>query len=171
MSDIYEFCPYCAVELGIKYIDGKQLQICPSCKQVMYYDPKLTTTAIVEQDLKVLFVKRATPPGIGLWSLPGGYVDRGEIVEEAACREVFEETGLSIKIGNIVGIYSEKGNPVVLITYDSVVTGGTLTPGPEVLDAQFFAPTNLPELAFPRDNRILINWANNKLMTKESEKC
>ena len=50
----------------------------------MYYDPKLTTTAIVEQDLKVLFVKRATPPGIGLWSLPGGYVDRGEIVEEAA---------------------------------------------------------------------------------------
>ena len=171
MSHIYEFCPSCAVGLGIEYIDGKQRQICPSCKRVMYYDPKLTTTAIVEQDLKVLFVKRATPPGIGLWSLPGGYVDRGEIVEEAACREVFEETGLRIKIGNIVGIYSEKGNPVVLITYDSVVTGGTLTSGPEVLDAQFFAPTNLPELAFPRDKRILINWANNKLITKESEKC
>ncbi|MDP6495791.1 MAG: NUDIX domain-containing protein, partial [Dehalococcoidia bacterium] len=92
--------------------------VCPNCGRVIYYDPKVAATAVVEQDEKVLMVRRLVQPGLGLWSLPGGYVDRGEVVERAAAREVLEETGLQVDITNLIGIFSEDGHPVVVAAFD-----------------------------------------------------
>ena len=80
----------------MKEVNGAQRPRCPECGRVIYYDPKLAATVVVERDDRVLMVRRAIQPGIGLWSLPGGYVDRGEVVEVAAAREVLEETGLHV---------------------------------------------------------------------------
>ena len=57
-------------------------------------------------------IRRANEPGLGLWSLPGGYVDRGELVEAAAAREVLEETGLKVNVTALVGVFSEVRHPV-----------------------------------------------------------
>ena len=103
-------------------------------------------------------VRRATEPGLGLWSLPGGYVDRSEVVEQAAEREVLEETGLTVKVTGLVGVFSEPGHPVILVTYDSQVLGGNPEPGAEVMELDFFSPDGLPPLAFQRDSRILEEW-------------
>ena len=88
----------------------------------------------------------------------GGYVDRGEVVEMAAAREVREETGLIVNIGHLVGVFSDADNPVVVAAYSAVETGGVLAPGPECLEVGFFAVENLPPLAFPRDAQILSRW-------------
>ena len=103
-------------------------------------------------------VRRAAEPGSGLWSLPGGYVDREEMVERAAEREVQEETGLQVQVSDLVGVYSDPGDPVIIITYDSRITGGELGPGAEVSEARFFPVDQLPPLAFPRDTQILEAW-------------
>ena len=137
---------------------GRQRPVCPQCGRVVYYDPKVAAAGIVEREGKILMVKRANQPGYGLWSIPGGYVDRGEVVEEAAVREVWEETGLRVEILRMVGLFSEHGHPVVVAVYAVQEVGGSLKAGAETLELGFFSPDGLPELAFPRDRQMLLRW-------------
>ena len=124
----------------------------------MFYDPKVAVVCIVPRDGKVLMIRRATDLGYGQWGLPGGYVDRGEVVEQAAAREVWEETGLKVDAGDLIGLFSEPGNPVMVAVYVARETGGTLAAGPEALEVAFFDLDRLPDLAFPRDREVLAKW-------------
>tara|TARA_B100000029_G_scaffold27978_2_gene27259 strand:+ start:344 stop:664 length:321 start_codon:yes stop_codon:yes gene_type:complete len=100
-------------------------------------------------------IKRGNEPGYGKWSLPGGYVDRLEIVEDAVAREVYEETGLKIGLVRLIGVYSTTESPVIVIAYSTDVVRGDIVINHEVLACQYFDLDNLPELAFPRDEDII----------------
>ena len=141
-----------------KDVFGHQRPVCPECSRVIFYDPKVAVICIVPRDGKVLMIRRSTDLGYGLWGLPGGYVDRGEVVEVAAAREVWEETGLEVVVGDLLGLFSESGNPVIVAAYIAMETGGALAAGPEALEVGFFDVDNLPELAFPRDREVLVRW-------------
>ena len=135
--------------------EGRTRPVCPECGRVMYYDPKLAATCVVERKGRTLLVQRGIPTGYGLWSLPGGYVDRGELGEDAAAREVYEETGLEVVTAGLIGVFSQAQHPVVVVAYSANETGGELMAGPECLDVGFFALDTLPPLAFPRDAEII----------------
>ena len=158
MMEEDRYCPRCGTPLEMKDTQGSRRPSCPRCGKVIYYDPKLAATVVVEQDEKVLMVRRLTQPGLGLWSLPGGYVDQGEVVEQGAAREVLEETGLQVDIIGLIGIFSEDGHPVVLAAFDGRTTGGEAKAGPEVSELGFFSLGALPPLAFPRDTEVLKAW-------------
>ena len=151
-------CPACAAPLESKDVAGKSRPVCKECGRVVYYDPKVAATCVVEREGKVLMIRRAVQPGIGLWSVPGGYVDRGEVVEEAAAREVLEETGLEVEVEHLVGLFSERGHPVIVAAFAARETGGVLNAGQETSEVGFFPPSELPQLAFPRDQQILDRW-------------
>jgi len=153
--------------LETRILEGTVRPVCPQCGRVVYYDPKVAATAVVERAGLVLMLRRAVETGYGLWSLPGGYVDRGEVVEEAAAREVREETGLQVQIGKLVGLFSEEGHPVVVAAYAAVETGGKLEPGQEALELGFYPLDGLPTLAFPRDRLILARWSSGTNITIE----
>ena len=158
MPDEDKFCPACAAPLQTNDVAGRPRPVCSKCGHVVYYDPKVAATCIVEQDGKILMIRRALQPGIGLWSVPGGYVDRGEVVEEAAAREVLEETGLEVEVRRLVGLFSEQGHPVMVAAFEAQETGGALEAGPEAQEVGFFGFDDLPPLAFPRDVHILERW-------------
>ena len=158
MSPDDKYCPSCASALEEKEAAGRQRPVCPNCGRVVFYDPKVTAICIVERGEQVLMVKRGNQPGYGLWGMPGGFVDRGEVVEEAAAREVLEETGLEVEIDRLVGLFSEAGHPVMVATFAARELGGDLKAGDEALDVGFFSPADLPPLAFPRDVQILARW-------------
>lgn len=158
MNQQDRFCPSCADKLVVRKAHGAERPVCDSCGRVIFYDPKLAAATVVESGGRVLFVRRLTQPGYGLWSLPGGYVDRGEVVEEAAAREVREETGLHVEIAGLVGLFSESGHPVVVAAYHCRSMQGDASPGPEVSQLGYFAPDSLPPLAFGRDREILRAW-------------
>ena len=141
-----------------KEVFGHERPTCPQCNRVIFYDPKVAVICIVPRDGKVLMIRRGTDQGYGLWGLPGGYVDRGEVVEAAAAREVWEETGLKVEIGELVGLFSQSGDPVIVAVFATRETGGVLRAGPEALELGFFTLNNLPELAFPRDRDVLAQW-------------
>ncbi|MCY4366782.1 MAG: NUDIX hydrolase [Chloroflexi bacterium] len=157
-----KFCSGCATELELKESGGAVRPVCPACGRVVYYDPKVAAVTLISRDEKVLLVRRANLLGYGLWSVPGGYVDRGEVVEVAAAREVLEETGLKVKIDGLVGLFSEAGRPVIVAAFSGTETGGELSPGPEALDAGFFALDDLPPMAFPGDSNILQQWSQGR---------
>ena len=152
------FCPSCASALVTKEMFGHERPVCPDCDRVIFYDPKVAAICIVPRDGQVLMIRRGTDQGYGLWGLPGGYVDRGEVVEQAASREVWEETGLKVEPGELVGLFSEDGDPVIVAVFGARETGGTLEAGPEALEVGFFPVDDLPELAFPRDRDVLAKW-------------
>ena len=154
------FCPSCAAPLETREVFGSDRPVCSECGRIIFYDPKVAVICIVPRDGTVLMIRRGTELGYGLWGLPGGYVDRGEVVELAAAREVWEETGLEVEIGDLLGLYSEPGDPVMVAVYAGRETGGKLEAGPEALEVGFFDSDQLPELAFPRDREVLVRWQN-----------
>lgn len=132
--------------------------MCPACGRVVFFDPKVAAVCVIPREGRVLMIRRGTDTGYGLWSLPGGFVDRGEVVEEAAARETYEETGLEVAVEGLIGLFSLPGDPVIVAAYAARETGGLLAPGPEALETDFFSPHALPELAFSRDTEILARW-------------
>lgn len=153
-----KYCPACATPLAIKDVFGTQRPACPNCRHIVYRDPKVAATCIVARDGQILMIRRALQPGMGLWCMPGGYVDRGEVVEVAAAREVFEETGLVVEVERLVGLFSEEGRSVIVAAFAAKETGGHLQVGPEAQELGFFSQDKLPPLAFPRDVEILKRW-------------
>ncbi len=137
---------------------------CPQCCRVVFYDPKVAAVCVIAREGRVLMIRRATDLGYGLWSLPGGFVDRGEVVESAAAREAWEETGLEVTVTGLLGLFSLSDDPVIVAAFTARETGGILAPGPEALETAFFPPDALPELAFTRDTQILARWQNKSLL-------
>lgn len=138
---------------------GKERPICPTCGYVVFYNPKLVVVGLLIQNNSVLLVRRAINPGKGLWGMPGGYVDMGEVVEEAVAREIREETGLETQARQLVCLLSEAELPQVLAVYEMEMVSGSIVPGSEVMDAAFFPLDDLPPLAFPRDEKLLASYA------------
>jgi ADP-ribose pyrophosphatase YjhB (NUDIX family) len=98
----------------------------------------------------LVLLKRGVEPAIGKWVFPGGYVDRGEAVYEAAIRETKEESNLDVKLGPLLNIYSYPRSPNVIIVYTAEVIGGTLLAADESVEARVFTSGEIPwdELAF-----------------------
>ena len=111
-------------------------------------------------DGRIVLVRRGIDPARGQWVFPGGYMDRGETVEEAAVRETWEETGLRVRLAGLTGIYSYRDTIVVVVVYRAEVVAGVPTAGAECLEVRTFAPDELPwnEMAFPSTQRALRDW-------------
>ncbi len=156
---VYNHCQGCGTALQRRRVQGKTLPVCPNCGLIVFLNPKLAVAVIVEMDGKLLLQRRAIEPGQGEWTFPSGYVDRGEVVEEAAAREVQEETGVQVTIDGLVGLYSERGNSIVLAVYHGRAQGGRPVAGDEVQEVGLFSPDELPLLDFfPHDQRILEDY-------------
>ncbi len=153
------YCPHCGTRLeeGLAW-DGRRRPRCPQCGFVHYPDPKVAVAVLVAQNGRLLMGRRSHEPQKGAWSFPAGYVDAGEKVEDAARREVTEETGLEVSIDRLLGVYSEPGNPVILIAYAGTIVGGEMAPGPEAMEARFFPLQELPPLAFGHDHQVVQDW-------------
>jgi 8-oxo-dGTP diphosphatase len=158
MSGDINFCQRCGERLVERTVENKARPCCSSCGYVVYLDPKVAAVVLVAMDGKLVLVRRGVEPAMGRWAFPSGFVDRGEAVEDAAIREVREETGLDVRLNGLVGLYSRNGGAVVLAVYSAQAVGGSLQAGPEVHDVALFAPDELPPLPFPHDDQILRDW-------------
>ena len=109
------YCPRCGEEAEIDYPRSIS---CPHCGYGAYYNPKPVAAAIpVTPDGRIILLRRGFDPGKGLWTFPGGFVDLGESVEQAAVREAMEELEIDIELGPLIGLYSRADERVVLAVY------------------------------------------------------
>jgi 8-oxo-dGTP diphosphatase len=113
--------------------------------------PLLTVDAVILFGEGIVLIKRQNPPYQGFYALPGGFVEVGERVEEAVCREAREETGLEIELLGLVGAYSDPGRDprghVVSLCY-LALGKGELRSGSDAISAEVFSLQALPPLAF-----------------------
>ncbi len=143
-------CPRCGAPPEVRL--PRSLH-CPSCGLRAYFNPK-PVACVVARDATggVVLIRRAHDPGAGRWSMPGGFVDLGESVEDAARREVREELEADVELGGLVGVYSSAEDRVVVIVYAARLEGEPRTTD-EVTEVRAFAPDGVPwgELAFTSD--------------------
>jgi len=153
------FCQRCGEPTSERRVEGRTRPVCTGCGAVVYLDPKLAVTVVIERDGRVLLGKRAAwTRSPGAWSFPAGFVERGEVVEAAAAREVAEETGLTIELGPVLGVFSEPDETVVLLVYPALSFVGEPVAGDDLSELDWFPLTAPPELAFPHDMAILQLW-------------
>jgi ADP-ribose pyrophosphatase YjhB (NUDIX family) len=154
------FCQQCGTPLELRFQEDRERPTCPNCGFIHYLDPKVAVAVILGDEHGVLLGRRRIDPGAGRWSFPAGYVNRGEVLEDAAVREVREEFGVQAHVTGLVGAYSERGSAVVLIVYGGAIVGGQPAPdGHEVSEIRRFALSELPrDMAFEHDRRVLCDW-------------
>lgn len=153
------FCQECGGRTTMLERDGRARPVCESCGAVTYLDPKLAVAVIIEREGRLLFGMRG--PGAsaaGRWSFPAGFVERGERIEDAAIREAREEVGLDIEVGPLLGLFSEEGETVALAVYLALAATSEPVARDDLAAVGWFSPDALPELAFPRDQRIVELW-------------
>ncbi len=165
MISQFKYCPVCATPLVEKTVSNVPRPACPACGFILFLEPKLVTVVVVQHAGKILLGKRNMEPARGKWTFFGGYVDRGEKVEDAAIREVKEETNLDVQLDKLLGLYSEKDISHVLVAYAASVIHDdihSLAPQPEeITELAFFSLDEIPELAFAFDSQILEDWKTN----------
>jgi len=159
----FRFCPQCAAPLerrSLKAGEPERLTCSSStCASVLYLDPKLAACTITLCSGSIVLLRRGNEPALGKWGFPGGYVDRGESVRDAALRETFEEVGLRASLTGILEVYSNPGDEVVVVVYAAHADGAP-TAGDEALEVRLFRPEDLPwdELAFESTRNALRDY-------------
>jgi len=110
---------------------------------------------------RVLLVERGTPPGEGLWSVPGGKLEPGETLVQAVAREVREETGLVVEVGTLACVVERMGDDYhyVILDYLARPIGGKLAPGSDARAARFVSDPELPKLPLTEGLQLLIDRA------------
>jgi 8-oxo-dGTP diphosphatase len=133
--------------------------------------PLVGVGAIIIEGERVLLVKRAHPPLQAQWSIPGGVLEVGELVREAAVREAREETGLVVEPGELVGVYDRiVRDPQKRVQYHYVLidflcrpVGGELCAASDAAEVQWFTREELPELKLAADTQDVIRKGFSKL--------
>ncbi len=103
-----KFCSECGgrVRLKIPDMDDRYRYCCDSCGAVHYQNPKIIVGILPIFDNKLLLCQRAIEPQKGLWTVPSGFMENGESLEEGALREAYEEAGVRPKLDRLHTIYS-----------------------------------------------------------------
>ncbi len=160
-GDDLNYCPRCAAPLVARLLptEDRPRLVCDG-GHILYVNPKMVVGVIPERRGRILLMRRAIEPRYGAWTFPGGFMEVDESTEECAAREAQEETGVSVSITGLVGVYSKPGPAIVSIVYRARVAPGRVTPGREAIEARWFAPEDIPwdDLAYETTTWALQDW-------------
>ena len=140
---------------GVPPGEDRERRICATCGFIDYANPRIVTGVVAHVDGLVLLCRRAIEPRRGFWTLPAGFLELGESVEEGARRESMEEARAELEIETLLGMYSIPRIGQVQIFFRARLLN-VPSPGPESQEVRLFGWDEIPwkELAFPS-----VRWA------------
>jgi len=148
-----KFCSNCGAAVVTKIPDGDHLArfVCESCGVVHYKNPLLVLGCVPEWQGKILLCRRAIEPRRGFWTVPAGFMEIGETMQDAARRECFEEAQAEVRIGSLLAAVNVTHAGQVHVMFRARLLHPGFGPGPESLEVGLFEEGEIPwrELAFP----------------------
>ena len=141
--------------------DNRERLVCNDCGFVNYQNPKIVAGVVAVHEGKVLLCKRAIEPRFGFWTLPAGFMEEGESVEEGALREAREEANAELKIDQLLAVYSIRRISQVQIFYKASFAGAPdFSAGEESTEVALFEWDDIPwdNMAFPSAVWALKNY-------------
>ena len=164
MTSGFIFCPRCATRLIEGRSAAHQRPSCPACGFIHFADPKVAVIALITCEQQVLLTLRGVDPEKGKWSLPGGYMDAGEMPEDAMRREMREEMQLDLAELYFHAFLAMSGGRGIVIAFRSSPVSGrcdALVGYDDVAEARWFGKDSLPphdQLAFDTTISLLAAW-------------
>jgi ADP-ribose pyrophosphatase YjhB (NUDIX family) len=146
------FCSVCGQPVTLKVPDGDHLPryVCLSCGTIHYENPRIIAGCVIDVAGKILLCKRAIEPRLGFWTIPAGFMENGESVQDGAAREAMEEALARVQIGSLLAIVNVLHAHQVHIMFRAQLTEPGFGVGAESLETQLYAESEIPwsEIAF-----------------------
>jgi len=154
----WNFCPTCGAALTLADDGERPRPHCAACRRFFYNNPVPAACCLVARGDALLLARRAVEPCVGEWALPGGFVEVGETTEEAALRELEEETGIRGARPRLIGASTQPSRlsgAVVVMGYVIDEWEGEPAARSDVLETRFFTRAGRPALAFLAHRELL----------------
>ena len=162
------YCSTCGKINTFSKMEGRKRFHCESCKIIHYQNPKPTATLICPKNNEILLVKRAFEPAKGTWSLPGGFLELGETLNQGASRELKEETNLNGEVVKLLGncsyFNSIFGDILLLGLQMKINNWDDLQCGDDAAEARLFNINKCPKLAFECHAKIFNMYKESKII-------
>jgi ADP-ribose pyrophosphatase YjhB (NUDIX family) len=148
-----KFCPNCGQPVELRVPEGDHLQrhVCPSCYTIHYHNPKIVVGCVPEHEGRILICRRAIQPRLGYWTIPAGFMENNETLQEGAARESWEEALARVEIGSPLAIVHVLHAQQVHVMFRARLPAPDYGVGPESLEVRLCEPSQIPweRIAFP----------------------
>src|SRR5262245_26216124 len=152
LSLIMKFCSNCGARVEQRIPEGDNLPrfVCADCGSIHYQNPRLVVGCVPEHEGRILLCRRAIEPRRGFWTVPAGFKENGETLQQAAARESFEEALASVEIGSLLAIVNVTHAHQVHVFFRATLASPSFGPGPESLEVKLLDPVDIPwrDIAF-----------------------
>jgi ADP-ribose pyrophosphatase YjhB (NUDIX family) len=136
--------------------DNRERRVCDECGFIDYVNPKVVVGAVCRWEDRVLLCRRAIEPRSGYWTIPAGFLEERETVEEGVRREAHEEARAELALEGVLGVYSIAGISQVQIIFRARLLNPEVRAGEETAEVKLVRLEDVPwdDLAFPT-----VRWA------------
>ena len=146
MDPVINFCCTCgqATRHEVPAGDSLPRHVCPACGVIQYQNPRMVVGTLALWEDRILLCRRAIEPRHGKWTLPGGFMENGESVEQAAIRETREEACAAVELDGLYAVVSLPFIHQVHFFYRARILDGRFDAGEETLEAALFREQDIP---------------------------
>ena len=147
------FCNQCGARVELRIPPGDHLPryICSSCQAIHYENPRLVVGCVPEHDGRILICKRAIEPRRGFWTVPAGFMENHETLQQAAARESQEEALAEVRVGSLLSVVHVLHARQVHVFFRASLPKAEFGAGPESMEVKLVRPEEIPwdDIAFP----------------------
>jgi ADP-ribose pyrophosphatase YjhB (NUDIX family) len=166
------YCSNCGAGVVVRIPEGQHLprHVCPSCGTVHYENPKLVVGCVpIDERGRILVCKRAIEPRYGFWTLPAGFMENNETLQQAAAREAYEEALADVEIGSLLAVVHVQHARQVHVFFRARLRSPNVGAGPESLDVKLVDESEIPwsDLAFASVEFALKHFLEDRCAGKE----
>ncbi|MCU0976733.1 MAG: NUDIX hydrolase [Steroidobacteraceae bacterium] len=166
-----KFCSHCGQPVTLEVPEGDHLprHICTHCSTVHYQNPKIVVGCVPEHEGRILICRRAIEPRYGFWTIPAGFMENEETLQQGAARESWEEALAKVEIGSPLAIVHVLHAHQVHVMFRARMAEPGFGAGPESLEVAMVEPADIPwgELAFPSVRYALERWLEDRAAGRE----
>ncbi len=166
------FCNQCGARVEFRIPPGDHLarHVCDACGTIHYQNPRLVVGCVPEHDGRILLCRRAIEPRRGFWTVPAGFMENGETLQQAAARECYEEARARVEIGSLLSLVHVLHAQQVHVFFRARLPEPTFGAGPESLEVTLVTPEDIPwaDIAFPSTDYTLHRYLEDRTAGRDA---
>jgi ADP-ribose pyrophosphatase YjhB (NUDIX family) len=165
------FCSNCGNRVTLRVPPGDQRPrfVCDSCGTIHYENPRVVVGCVPEHEGRILLCKRAIEPRLGYWTVPAGFMENGESLQQGAARECYEEALADVEIGSLLAMVTVLGANQVHVFFRAKMRAPTFGAGSESLEVKLVTPGDIPwnDIAFQSTTFALQHYLQDRAAGRE----